>query len=93
FCGYTDGLIGIGWVANEVRHKNGSVTYAPMGREVFGGTVTVEFWASVMKAAHDKFGDKFAIRTDAGVAKSEEQVAERRRKAQEREKEKTQEKP
>lgn len=93
FCGYTDGLVGIGWVANEVVHKDGSVDYAEMGRRVFGGTVTVEFWASIMKAAHDKFGQKFAIRTDANVTKSEEQADEHRRKSEEKAKEKTEEKP
>jgi len=60
FCGFTDGLIGIGWISNEQMHKDGPPTYPPMGSYVFGGTVTVEFWASIMKAAHDKYGSKFA---------------------------------
>ncbi len=63
FVGYADGLIGVGWIANERPPKNGVVRYEPMSPTVFGGTVTVEFWAAVMKAAHDKYGTKFATPT------------------------------
>lgn len=60
FIGYTDGLIGVGWIGGkEHKDKAGVTHYDPMGRSVFGGTVTVQFWASVMKAAHDKYGTKF----------------------------------
>lgn len=54
FCGYSDGLIGIGWVGNETIRKNGSAVYGQMGRAVFGGTVTVQFWRAIMLSAHDR---------------------------------------
>ena len=93
FCGYTDGLVGIGWVAHERRNKDGSISMLQMGRHVFGGTVTVDFWSAVMKAAHEKYGNKFAVRTDAGVARSDEQAEEKRQKADQKAREKTEEKP
>lgn len=52
FCGFSDGLIGIGWVGNESR-VNGKVVHQRMGSSVFGGTVTVLFWRSIMAGAHD----------------------------------------
>lgn len=61
FVGYTDGLIGVGWVANEGRDKAGKPTYSRMSPAVFGGTVTVDFWAAVMKAAYEKYGSKYAV--------------------------------
>ncbi|MBI1757527.1 MAG: transglycosylase domain-containing protein [Fimbriimonas ginsengisoli] len=70
FCGYSDGLLGIGWIANERRpDPNGPPVYDPMESTVFGGNVTVQFWASVMKAAHDKYGTRFAtsIKPSTGV--------------------------
>lgn len=93
FCGYSDGLVGIGWVAHEVIRKDGSPAYLKMGSRVFGGTVTVEFWSAIMKAAHDKFGEKFAVRTDSGVEKSDRAAEEKRRKELEKAQEKTAETP
>ena len=55
FCGYADGIIGIGWIANEVR-ENGRPVYRPMGGRVYGGTVTVDFWTKVMTYAQKRFG-------------------------------------
>lgn len=56
FCGYTDKLIGIGWIANEKLDPSGKRwIYDPMPR-VFGGTVTVELWRDVMKRAEHIFG-------------------------------------
>lgn len=49
FCGYTNSMVGIGWVANE--HYDGRQwVYDPMSR-VFGGRVTIEIWVGVMKEA------------------------------------------
>jgi len=56
FCGYADGIVGIGWVANEVRRPGRPAGYLPMGSSVFGGKVTVEFWAQIMKYAQKEFG-------------------------------------
>ena len=55
FCGYADGVVGIGWIANEVR-ENGRPVYRPMSSRVFGGTVTVDFWTKVMTYAQKRFG-------------------------------------
>ncbi|MFN8218680.1 MAG: transglycosylase domain-containing protein [Fimbriimonadales bacterium] len=56
FCGYTNRLIGIGWIANE-HFDNGRKrwVYDPMPK-VFGGTVTVDLWVDVMKKASEVFG-------------------------------------
>jgi penicillin-binding protein 1A len=55
FCGYADGLVGIGWIGHEVIGKDGRTRYLAMDRDVFGGTVTVDLWRSVMSKAHDKY--------------------------------------
>lgn len=62
FCGYADGVIGIGWIANEVTREGKSPIYLPMSRSVFGGTVTVQFWAKVMKYAQKRFGKQMMDR-------------------------------
>lgn len=56
FCGYTNNLIGIGWIANVIYDKNGTAKYEEMSDSVFGGTVTVEMWRDVMKVAQKKRG-------------------------------------
>jgi penicillin-binding protein 1A len=56
FCGYADGVVGVGWIANEVARKGTSPIYKPMASRIYGGTVTVEFWAKVMKYAQKRFG-------------------------------------
>ena len=56
FCGYADGVVGIGWIANEVPREGKSPIYLPMSSRTFGGTVTVQFWAKVMKYAQKRFG-------------------------------------
>ena len=48
FCGYSDGLVGVGWTGNT--SKTGKPLQ--MGSGVFGGTVTVKIWTEVMQAAH-----------------------------------------
>lgn len=49
FCGYSDGLVGVGWVGNS--GPKGEAL--KMSSSVFGGTVTVKIWRSVMLAAHN----------------------------------------
>jgi penicillin-binding protein 1A len=44
FCGYSDGLVGVGWVGNS--------NYSPMSSRVYGGKVTIDFWRDIMLAAH-----------------------------------------
>lgn len=56
FCGYADGVVGIGWIANEVPREGRSPIYQPMARSIFGGTVTIQFWTKVMKYAQQRFG-------------------------------------
>lgn len=57
FCGYTNNLVGIAWVANEKYDPdhNPPYYYDPMLR-VFGGHVPTEIWVGVMKAAEQKYG-------------------------------------
>lgn len=54
FCGYTDGLVGIGWIGNEQK-VNGLPVAQAMHRSVYGGTATIKIWVEVMKAAYPKF--------------------------------------
>lgn len=57
FCGYTDELIGIGWIANEqYNEKTKSWTYRPMPG-VFGGEVTVQMWRQIMERAQKVIGE------------------------------------
>jgi len=63
FCGYTDELIGIGWVANPVK-KGGRWSYEPMASSVYGGKVTIDAWVGVMKKAQ-KMLDKGDLRKRA----------------------------
>jgi penicillin-binding protein 1A len=44
FCGYAEGLIGVGWVGNE-NYETGAIR--PMASSVFGGTVTARMWATI----------------------------------------------
>jgi len=56
FTGYTDGVLGVGWVGNQRKGK-----LQPMRDNVFGGTVTAGIWAEIMKVARDKYGKKPAV--------------------------------
>ncbi len=56
FCGYTNSMVGIGWVASERRQGNTWV-YDPM-RRVYGGHVTIEIWVGVMKEAVKLYADR-----------------------------------
>ncbi|HZH98878.1 MAG TPA: hypothetical protein VEX38_07895, partial [Fimbriimonadaceae bacterium] len=58
FCGYTDDLVGIGWVANEQPDpkRKPPVVYKPMASSVMGGKVTAEMWTNIMAAAQKKLG-------------------------------------
>ncbi len=71
FCGYAEGLIGIGWIGNE---KNGR-RYA-MRDNVFGGTVTVQMWRGVMDPAVEKYG----TRVVKSAPKPDENKPRRRRR-------------
>jgi len=52
FCGYSDGLLGVGWCGNTV-WRHGKPKALAMRQSVFGGTVTAKMWAQVMLKAHD----------------------------------------
>ena len=61
FCGFANGLVGVGWVGNEKYSKSlKAYVPAPMRSSVFGGTVTIEIWTAVMKEAYAKFGDRYS---------------------------------
>ncbi len=55
FCGYTDGLVGVGWVGNQRLDAKGHSKMLPMKSSVFGGTVTAMIWARIMNAARAKY--------------------------------------
>jgi penicillin-binding protein 1A len=57
FVGYTDELVGVGWVADEERTQNGRWRYRSMPG-VFGGRVTVRMWTAIMKEAQQIVGEK-----------------------------------
>lgn len=66
FCGYTNNLIGIAWIANEnFDAKRKRWVYTPMSSRTFGGTVAIQIWKPVMKAAQKKFGRGEKIEGDA----------------------------
>jgi penicillin-binding protein 1A len=57
FCGYTDNLLGIGWVGNERWDKDRKQwNHEAMSSDTFGGTVTVQIWAGVLKKAVEILG-------------------------------------
>lgn len=60
FCGYTDELVGIGWIGNEIKSKSGvrKWDYEPMARGTFGGTVTITMWTPIMSFAQKIMGEK-----------------------------------
>lgn len=70
FIGYTDELIGVGWIANELPNTHGSGSkwvYHDMGSSVFGGTVTVQMWRDIVGEAQRMRGEKGRrIRETAG---------------------------
>jgi penicillin-binding protein 1A len=59
FCGYANGLVGIGWVGNYIPRPT---------NEVYGGQVTVNIWTAVMNAAIKKYGDSKAVKVEAPLS-------------------------
>ncbi|MCE9557520.1 MAG: transglycosylase domain-containing protein, partial [Armatimonadetes bacterium] len=51
FCGYTDELLGIGWISGETPSgpRKGTWLYPEMSRNVFGGTVTIQMWRGIVR--------------------------------------------
>lgn len=68
FDGYSDGLLCIAWVGNEVWDGK-KYKQLPMSRHVFGGTTATKIWIPVMAAAHKKYAvpqpDRGEVDTDA----------------------------
>lgn len=64
FCGYVDGVVGVGWVGNQ-RKVKGGWKQLPMANSVYGGTVTTYIWRDVMVSASKRFGSKI-IPSDGG---------------------------
>lgn len=56
FCGYTDQLIGIAWVANE-QIVNGRPVATPM-RGLFGGEGPARVWNDILRDIQKKMGEK-----------------------------------
>ena len=57
FSGYTDGVLGVGWVGNE-KKIHGIWTPVSMRNGVYGGTITAGIWAKIMMVARDKYAKK-----------------------------------
>lgn len=55
FCGYTNNLVGVAWVANEQRI--GDRTYYKPMDGVFGGYVSVDIWTGVLRHALKRYDD------------------------------------
>jgi penicillin-binding protein 1A len=71
FCGYTNNLLGICWVANQgYDSAKKQYYYDPMSPRSFGGIVPAEIWAAIMKSAQDKFGKGVPPPADNVVASS-----------------------
>lgn len=70
FCGYADGVVGIGWIANEVPREGRSPIYQPMSSRIFGGTVTIEFWAKAMKYAQKRYGKEMERPSMSSIMRS-----------------------
>lgn len=75
FCGYTNNLLGIGWIANVQYDEKGVASYRPMADNVFGGTVTVEMWTKVVRAAQKKRGYGTA-RANSPITRTNSMAAE-----------------
>lgn len=58
FCGYTDRLIGIGWVGNEYRTASGAVRYGTMSPSIMGGYIVAPLWAKIIGHAQEKYPEK-----------------------------------
>ncbi|MGV3616993.1 MAG: transglycosylase domain-containing protein [Fimbriimonas sp.] len=57
FCGYVDGVVGIGWVGNQQKVGKKWKRFE-MASSVYGGTVTTKIWRGIMKSARVRFGSK-----------------------------------
>lgn len=76
FCGYVDGIVGIGWVGNQRKIK-GEWKQLPMANSVYGGTVTTYIWRDIMKSARVNFGSKIIPSNDAFLAPEPPKTPER----------------
>lgn len=65
FIGYTDKLIGVSWIANEILKPGKSPKYAEMAHDVFGGTFTCQLWTAAMSQCQALVGESTAEHKDA----------------------------
>jgi penicillin-binding protein 1A len=77
FCGYTDRLLGVGWVGNEYLEGK-SWKYGAMSSSVFGGTVTAEIWARIIGEAERMIDDEGLVRPQAEPAGPQVEIYARR---------------
>jgi len=66
FCGYTDRLIGIGWVGNEYRTSSGAVRYGAMSSAIMGGYIVAPLWADIVGRAQRSYPEKARSITGGG---------------------------
>lgn len=57
FMGYTDELLGVGWISNEQKDDKNQWIYPVMNPSVFGGKVTVNMWREIMAPAQRAVGE------------------------------------
>jgi penicillin-binding protein 1A len=74
FCGYTDGIVGVGWVGNEQKDKRGVYVPVAMAGSVFGGTVTAKIWARIMGEMHDKYAKPVQVDPERNFAVATQSV-------------------
>ncbi|MBV6459274.1 MAG: Monofunctional biosynthetic peptidoglycan transglycosylase [Fimbriimonadaceae bacterium] len=67
FCGYTDQLVGIGWIANEQYDEKAHAWVYGKMPGVFGGEVTVQMWREIMERAQEVVGEKTENRRGSDV--------------------------
>jgi penicillin-binding protein 1A len=70
FVGYTDKLLGVGWIANETKEGKRWV-YNPMGSRVYGGTHTAEMWTEIVRRCQRLINEKVSNRDDVSVGAEE----------------------
>lgn len=60
FCGYSDELLGIGWISGETKDSKGRWSYPEMNSTVFGGTVTIQMWRGIMRECQQMISEERA---------------------------------
>jgi penicillin-binding protein 1A len=79
FCGYTDRLIGVGWVGNEYETSEGTLRYGSMSPGIMGGYIVAPLWARIVGHAQAKYPEPSRSHEGGGAVESGEAVRPRTR--------------